>query len=238
MGQEQREEHLGGDRSAWVAAVAVALFGVLVACSPRAKYPAPGQQMLAQQAVAPYRIRVGDTLGIRFYKTPELNVDVPVRSDGKISLSPVGDVQAAGLAPEELGKVLSQLYSTELENPRVTVVVQSFGGTVYVAGEVSKPAAEPFTTGLTALQAVEAAGGFTVTAKLDNVILIRREPAGYKGYKLALDDVLSGKNVAADVQLEPGDVIYVPRKVIADVDTFVDQYLRQMLPFYPAIPVF
>src|SRR5579875_3462228 len=81
-------------------------------CCPRAKYPAPGQQMLAQQAVAPYRIRVGDTLGIRFYKTPELNVDVPVRSDGKISLSPVGDVQAAGLAPEDLGKVLSQLYST------------------------------------------------------------------------------------------------------------------------------
>ncbi|HLK10828.1 MAG TPA: polysaccharide biosynthesis/export family protein [Candidatus Binatia bacterium] len=216
----------------------LAVILVLGACSPRAKYPPPGQQMLAQQAVTPYRIRVGDTLGIRFYKTPELNVDVPVRSDGKISISPAGDVEAAGLEPEELAKTLSELYAKELENPRVTVVVQSFGGTVYVGGEVKTPAGEPFTTGLTALQAVEAAGGFTVTAKLDNVILIRREPQGYKGYKLALDDVLSGKDVAADVRLEPGDVVFVPRTKIADVDTFVDQYFRQLLPFQPAVPLF
>src|SRR5262245_65921050 len=51
----------------------------------------------------PYHIRSGDLLDVRFYKTPELNVEkVPVRKDGKISLDLVGDVQAAGLEPDEL----------------------------------------------------------------------------------------------------------------------------------------
>src|SRR5262249_43120757 len=78
----------------------------------------------------PYRIRVGDALDVRFYKTPELNVEkVPVRIDGKISLDLVGDVQAAGLGTDELGEDLVRAYSKELEDPRIVVIVRDFRAT-------------------------------------------------------------------------------------------------------------
>src|SRR5262249_36387195 len=59
----------------------------------------------------PHRVRVGASLDVRFYKTPELNVEkVPVRSDGKISLDLVGDVQAAGIGTDELSSSLGRAY--------------------------------------------------------------------------------------------------------------------------------
>ena len=84
---------------------------------------------------APYRIKIGDTLDIRFYKTPELNVEVPVRSDGMVSLELVNDVRAAGLAPTELAEELTRRYANELTDPRVTVIVRGFGGQVFVQGD-------------------------------------------------------------------------------------------------------
>src|SRR5437867_3893524 len=67
-------------------------------CSSRPRIP----DTMETTRPGPYRIKVGDYLEVRFYKTPELNVEVPVRSDGKISLEILGDVQAAGLEPTEL----------------------------------------------------------------------------------------------------------------------------------------
>src|SRR5262245_12114543 len=87
----------------------------------------------------PYRIRVGDALDVRFYKTPELNVEkVPVRNDGKISLDLVGDVQAAGLGTDQLSENLRGAYSRELEDPRIAVIVREFGGQVFGGGEVGE----------------------------------------------------------------------------------------------------
>src|SRR5205807_7562342 len=93
------------------------------ASSPRPSPPPP-----AREPGAPYLIKAGDYLDIRFYKTPELNVEVFVRPDGKISLEIVGDVQAAGLQPRELAGALTERYAGELARPRVSVIVRAFGG--------------------------------------------------------------------------------------------------------------
>jgi protein involved in polysaccharide export with SLBB domain len=191
----------------------------------------------ALEPSAPYVIRPGDGLGVRFYRTPELNVDVLVRPDGKISLDFVGDVQAAGLTPEQLSRTLSERYAGELSNARVTIVVQSFGGQVYVGGEVKGPSAAAFTAGLTALQAIDLAGGFLDTARRDSVILIRREGTGFRGYRLALDKVLSGEDLSADTYLQPSDVIHVPKTFIANVNVFVDQWIRKNLPVPIGVPI-
>jgi protein involved in polysaccharide export with SLBB domain len=184
--------------------------------------------------VEAYLVKPGDSLGIRFYKTPELNIDVPVRSDGKISVPPIGDVQAAGRKPEEIADALSKAFASELTNPRVTVVVQAFGGVVYVAGLVSKPIGTPFTNGLTAMQAIAMAGGFDDRAAVNSVILVRQEGGKRQGYRLALDQMVSGKNPGADVALRPGDIVYVPRSWISDVNLWVDQFILKNLP--PIIP--
>jgi polysaccharide export outer membrane protein len=219
--------------------VILAALPVLAGCAGTAeRYPPPSPPMAAREPIGPYRIRVSDVLGIRFYKTPELNVDVPVRSDGMISIAPVGDVEAAGRTPEELANYLSKAYSSELQSPRVTVVVFNFGGQVFVSGEVKSPSGPPFASGLTALQAIALAGGFLDTAKTDNVILIRREGDSYRGYRLALNHVLQGVDAESDVRLQPGDILHVPKSQIGDLNMFVQMYIRNMLPVQFAIPAF
>src|SRR5262249_24573654 len=158
-------------------------------------------------------------LDVRFYKTPELNVEVPVRSDGKISLDPIGDIQAAGLSPEALSKALSKKYAGELTDPRVTVIVRQFGGQVFVGGEVKNPAATPYANGLTALQAIAAVGGFLDTAQRNSVVLIRRDATGaYRGYKLELDKALTGEDMSQDVSLMSYDIIWASKSGIANVN--------------------
>lgn len=183
----------------------------------------------------PYRIKVGDYLGVRFYKTPELNVEVPVRSDGKISLEVLGDVQAAGFEPTELSHMLSERYEAELTNPRVTVIVLAFGGQVFVGGEVKSPSAVAFATGMTVLQAIDGAGGFLDTAKPERVVLIRHTDGAYKAHELDLKKALTGKDLSVNVSLQPSDIVHVPRSRIANVNLLVDQYIRRNLPINPPI---
>jgi protein involved in polysaccharide export with SLBB domain len=213
----------------------------LTACnSTYNRYPRPTAAMAAKEPTPPYRIRIGDQLAIRFYKTPELDVEaVPVRNDGMISIAPLGDVEAAGKRPDELGKYLSEQYSGELSNPRVTVIIKNFGGQVFVEGMVASPSAHYYVSGLTALQAIALAGGFRDEAMLDNAILIRKEDDQYKGYRMHLDEVLRGHNPESDVELLPGDIVYVPRSKIADVNLFMKQYITNNIPTIPiSIPVF
>jgi polysaccharide biosynthesis/export protein len=127
-----------------------------LACTKRYPLPPPPQAGAPGGEV----LKAGDVLDVRFYRTPELNVELPIRGDGKISLEPVGDVQAAGLAPDELARTLTERYATELTDPRVTVIVRSHGGQVFVGGEVGTPSVIPLTSGMTALQAIHGAGGF------------------------------------------------------------------------------
>ncbi len=188
----------------------------------------------------PYRIRVGDSLDVRFYKTPELNVEkVPVRNDGKISLDLVGEVEAAGLSTDELSANLRGDYSKELEDPRIAVIVREFGGQIFVGGEVGKPASVKFAEGMTALQAIQSVGGFNDKASLENVILIRRTPERYEGYRLFLKQALTGDDFNQDVALQPNDVVFVPKSRIANVNLLVEQYVSKNLPQIPiSLPVF
>jgi polysaccharide biosynthesis/export protein len=188
----------------------------------------------------PYRIRVGDQLDVRFYKTPELNLEKePVRNDGKISLDLVGDVQAAGLGPDQLAESLRQAYSRELEDPRIAVIVREFGGQVFVGGEVGKPAALKYVEGMTALQAIQSVGGFNDKASYENVILMRRTTEKYEGYRLFLKQALNGDDFIQDVALQPNDVVFVPKSRIANVNLLVEQYITKNIPTIPiGIPVF
>jgi polysaccharide export outer membrane protein len=205
---------------------------VIAGCAQKVpKNPPPQAPELAGSS--PYVLKAGDSLDIRFYKTPELNVEVPIRSDGKISLELLGDVQAGGLQPAELAKDLTQRYSKELTSPRVTVIVRSFGGQIYVGGEVKDPKAVPYIKGMTALQAIDSSGGFVNTARLTNVVLIRLEGDRYVGHTLPLKEALTGDDTSVDVPLQPFDIVYVPKSRIANVNLFMEQYIKNNLPAIP-----
>ncbi len=210
------------------ALVAVAVLG----CTPPRATTVPRP---ADDRPAPYAIGAGDVLDVRFYRTPELNVSVPVRSDGKITLDLVGEVDVAGRAPEAVASELVDRYAAELDRPRVAVIVRKFGGKVYVGGEVKNPARVSLSPGMTALQAIDTAGGLLKTAQVDWIVLIRKTGDSYQGIRLELQDVLSGDDPSHDVVLQAGDVVHVPAKPIANLNVIVEQYIRNMLPIQPSV---
>ena len=214
----------------------------LAACASRQEPQAPTMwQAAAPQPAGTYVLQPGDWVSVKFLKSPEFNEDVVVRPDGMISLQLVGDVVAAGLSPQALAADLTQRYDKELVNPRISVIVRQLGTppVVYVGGEVGHPGIVPLTSGLTLFQAIQAAGGLSVTAHRKQVILIRKGVDGRPaGHSIDVRPIASGEHPETDVVLAPYDVVFVPTSKIADVDIFVDQYFWKLflrMPFYFAV---
>jgi polysaccharide export outer membrane protein len=180
-----------------------------------------------------YLIQPGDQLDIKFFYNPELNETVSVRPDGKISIQLVDEVQAAGLSPSQLDAELTKRYAEELRKPVITVIVRSFTGQrVYVGGEVNRQGLIDLTGGMTALQAVFNAGGFKETAKLEGALIIRKGPDN-RPIPLPMDlkKALYGGTAGAGFQLQPYDIVYVPKTFIAEANKFVNQYIERLLLF-------
>ena len=217
----------------------------LLACSHAVK----GQPSLAyaeQQNAPPpadeYRIQSGDQLDIKFFYNKELNEQVTVRPDGRISLQLVRSIVAAGLTPEQLADQLTKVYSTQLKDPEIAVIVRSFSSQrVYVDGEVAKPGLIPLTGPTTVLQAISQAGGSLYTGNATDVMVIRRGPENQPlAMMVNMKKVRNGTDLAQDIYLKPFDIVYVPKTAIADVNLWIEQYLNRMVPrigFLYSIPV-
>ena len=202
----------------------------------------PGQVMASPAGVAEakevlesptgYVIQAGDVLDVKFAYDPNLNEQVIVRPDGKISLQLVEEITAEGKEPAALTKELSEEYAKVLREPKVTVIVREFSALkVYVGGEVYIPRMLPLTGHMSALQAVLGAGGFKDQAKPASVIIVSKGTNNLpiaRTVNLAL--VLAGDPKAEDPVLRPFDVVYVPKTFIAKANQFVDQYIRKMIP--------
>jgi len=207
----------------------------LSACSGSRKAPSPsGEQALqvASQVEQEYRIQVGDQLEIKFFYHPELNEQAVVRPDGRISLQLVKEVMAAGFTPAELTQLLSTKYSDELQKPELVVMVRSFGSQrIYVDGEVSKPGMIPLVGYVTVSRAISQAGGLKEGARTTDVVVIRHG-AGNRPLPLTvnLQKVYDGTDLQQDIPLKFFDIVYVPRSHIANVNIWVDQYIRKNLP--------
>jgi polysaccharide export outer membrane protein len=185
---------------------------------------------------APYRIQVNDVLEFLFFKNTELNQVRTVGPDGEVSLQLVGSVRVGGRTTDEIAEELTTRYSKDLVEPQVTVAVREFSGLkVYVGGEVNTPGIQAYRGGLSALQAIVAAGGFKSTASLKSVILIRKGEAGRPvGSQIDLSRVLKHAEFERDIALAPSDIVFVPRSGIAKVNLFVEQFFQNNLP----IPIY
>jgi polysaccharide export outer membrane protein len=181
----------------------------------------------------PYRVQIGDQLAIRLFLVPELNEDVTVRPDGRITTTLAQSIQAAGRTPEQIADSLRATYDIELRDPRITVGVKSYAPMrIYVAGEVPIPG-EQTTSGppLTLLQAISRAGGLRLTGDPDAVLIVRRGPDDRPAvYAARYDDAVTGRDPGADVTLQPFDVVVVPKTGVARMYGFWNQYVQQFVP--------
>jgi polysaccharide export outer membrane protein len=158
-----------------------------------------------------YQIGPEDVLDISVWKEPDVSRVVPVRPDGRISLPLINDVQAAGSSPQQLAKTISEKLRKYLNEPQVTVIVTQINSQrVFVVGEVLKAGAFPLIPGMTVLQALSSAGGFTTFADVKKIHVMRLHDGKHVELPFNYREVLKGDNADQNIKLEPGDTVVVP----------------------------
>jgi polysaccharide biosynthesis/export protein len=159
-----------------------------------------------------YVIGPGDLLAINVWNEPEVTGKVPVRTDGKITVPLVGEIQASGLTPDRLQATITQKLNDFLKQPAVTVVVEEMNSRQFnVMGEVEHPGSYPLTRPTRVIDGLAQAGGFRDFAKVKKIYVLRRDPSGTT-VKLPFNykDVTSGKADQDNIELQTGDTIIVP----------------------------
>jgi len=160
------------------------------------------------QAVDPNKYSIGaeDVLYILVWREADFTRLVAVRPDGKITMPLIGDMQAAGMTPIQLTKDLTEKLSNYVNRPDVTVTVQEVRSKrYYVDGEVGRPGEFPLITPTKILEAVSKAGGFREFADQKHVLILR----GAKTFKFNYKEVIKGKHMEQNIELENGDHIIV-----------------------------
>jgi polysaccharide export outer membrane protein len=154
-----------------------------------------------------------DVLAINVWKEPDISrPTVPVRSDGKISLPLVGEVQAAGLTPLKLEKDIASKLKNFISEPEVTVMVQQVNSQKFnILGQVARPGSYVIANSPTVLDAIALAGGFRDFAKQKSIYVLRQNADGSQtripfNYK----EVVKTQSPAQNIKLQPRDTIIVP----------------------------
>jgi polysaccharide export outer membrane protein len=153
-----------------------------------------------------------DVLAINVWKEPDISRSIPVRSDGKISLPLVGEVQATGQTPLKLEQEIAGKLKNYIADPEVTVIVQQINSQKFnILGEVVRPGSYPLTNSATVLDAIAVAGGFRDFAKRKSIYVLRQNPDGSKSrLPFNYKNVIKGSVSDQNVKLQPGDTIVVP----------------------------
>lgn len=181
--------------------------------SPAATQPAQNVEASAAKAHDnSFVIGNDDVLAINVWKEPDVSRSIPVRSDGKISLPLVGEVQATGRTPLKLEEEIAARLKNYIAEPEVTVIVQQINSQKFnILGMVNKPGSYVISNSATVLDAIALAGGFRDFAKQKSIYILRQDADGSQtrlpfNYK----EVVKGKNSGQNIKLQPRDTIVVP----------------------------
>ena len=181
--------------------------------SPAATQPAQNAEASAAKAHDnSFVIGNDDVLAINVWKEPDVSRSIPVRSDGKISLPLVGEVQATGRTPLKLEEEIAARLKNYIAEPEVTVIVQQINSQKFnILGQVNKPGSYVISNSATVLDAIALAGGFRDFAKQKSIYILRQDADGTQtrlpfNYK----EVVKGKNSGQNIKLQPRDTIVVP----------------------------
>ena len=172
-------------------------------------------------ALASYAIQPGDTLRVEVVEDSSLNRVVLVLPDGNISFPGAGTVRAAGQSIEAVRNVLVKRLSAEFAAPpSVYVAVQQLAtpterlaklSKIYVMGEINTPGLLEVDKGITVLQAIAQAGGFTRFAAKKRVALRRMDPQS-QTEQVYIFDFIGNSGISGATLLKEGDVITVPER--------------------------
>ena len=154
-----------------------------------------------------YKIGPADVLNIRVWDQPEFSGPVSVHQDGQITLPLIGDLPAGGKTPNEVQQIVAKALTKFVVKPLVTVTVQTVESKkYYIDGMVARPGEYLLITPTTVFEAISKANGLQEFANPKKIYVLRgtqRIPFNYK-------EVIHGKNMGQNIQVQPGDHIVVP----------------------------
>jgi len=174
-----------------------------------------------------YVVEQPDRIQIEFfneYAPPPRSVGL--RPDGCVTLPYLEDVEVEGLTTLEIREKLEDLYSKYYKEPRILVTVVSYNSKhIYVYGEVGRAGQVPYTGSQTVREVMGAIGGFTRRAAPTRVKVIRGDPEYPYVFKVNLKRLIYRGELYQDVNLAPGDTIYVPPNAFAWLGYQIDNLL-------------
>ncbi|MDD4955907.1 MAG: polysaccharide export protein [Candidatus Omnitrophica bacterium] len=188
-------------------------------------------------ALENYLIDMGDILEISVWQVEDLQRDVVVRPDGKISFPLIGDVQASGKTIEQLREEIVGKIKLYIKVPQVSINILEFGGKkAVVLGDVQDEGVIRFNTPTTALEAIALAGGFDkVKANMDRVYVIRDVHSDRPLVIMVnANDVLKGGYLSENVLVRSGDIVYATRAMSADFNQFMDNVFGKVVAYAEA----
>lgn len=193
--------------------------------APAPKIEKPVQRAISQPVVVPdepesvseittseHVIEVGDILSVIITPAEELSRDIVVNPDGTITFPFVGSILVRDMTIERFKTELTERLSQYIIEPQVSVSVKHFGKKrIYITGEVRSPGAYPYTPGLSLMELITTAGGFTELAEKKAVRIHRRVGRRAKLIDVNVEDIIKTGDLSKDVELHPRDVVEVPR---------------------------
>jgi polysaccharide export outer membrane protein len=158
-----------------------------------------------------YTIQAGDLLSISVWREPTLQGPVTVRPDGGLSFPLVGELDARGKTVGDLQKMITERLKRFISDPVVSVSIQEVRGSkVYVIGQVNRPGDFVLRHNTNVMQALAMAGGPTAFASLGDIKVIRTQGALQISLNFKYTDVVRGRDLNQNVNLQSGDVVVVP----------------------------
>lgn len=145
-----------------------------------------------------YRLGPSDKVRLIVFGEPDLSGEFSVNARGQISMPLLGEVEAEGLSVEELRtNITDGLSEGYVVGARVAAEVIEYRP-YYILGEVEQPGEYPYSSGMSVIKAVAAAGGYTYRANKSSVFIKRANGDEEMKYKLT-----------AQLVVLPGDVVRV-----------------------------
>jgi protein involved in polysaccharide export with SLBB domain len=247
MGEKSADQRLGPILRGGLIAIVFVLGG----CGPVLKQATPWPVVQQDEQLAQtsdYRLQRGDELQIQHVIDSDYSALVMVAPDGKITVpglmaqdnnrgcpADAMQVAAAGQTIPELTRRLDALYRqcAGLTHPDFAVVIRGLGAhQVFVGGEVLRPGYLDMKGGDERLmQVLMSAGWLLPTARQDEIIILREGVDGKPLiFALNFDTLISGEDESQNILVRPRDAVLVPKSNVAQLDTWVSQYIRQLLP--------
>ena len=156
---------------------------------------------IAATAEDVYILGPGDKLKITVFGNEDVSRDVEVDPSGQISLPLIQKVPASGKSIAQLQEdIFERLSPDYIKNPKITIEILTYRP-FYIYGEVQRPGSYPYTAGMTVVNAVAVAGGFTYRADKDDIVISRGTGDGRKTFRADRTDTV-----------KPGDVLEIKER--------------------------